>query len=285
MKKIMLIFSVVIALVFSVNLSYAQSPNPQSGSIGVEGTIPSDPPKTGATISVPGSGQSFSQNPVTVSGICPNGLLVKVYKNEVFAGSTMCQGGSYSIQIDLFSGQNELVVRVYDSLGQPGPDSNKVIVTYDDGSRDDGLSQLIITSNFATRGANPNEKLTWPIAISGGKAPYAVSVDWGDGTVDLISRAFAGEFELNHVYKQPGTYNVIIKVTDANGKTAYVQLVAVANGPVDASAQTNGKEDGKDTNVRVKVILWPMYILLPLIPLAFYLGKRHQLHILKHRFK
>ncbi|MCE7936768.1 hypothetical protein DYH10_03195 [Candidatus Saccharibacteria bacterium CPR2] len=283
MKKIIIVLILLINVVVLVSLTYAQSPNPQSGSIGLEGTIPSEPPKVGATISIPSGGQSFSQNPITVSGICPNGLLVKIFKNEVFAGSTTCQNGSYSIQIDLFSGQNELVARVYDALSQPGPDSNKVTVTYDDGSRDDGLSQLIITTNYATRGANPNETLTWPIAISGGKAPYAISVDWGDGTVDLISREFAGEFEISHVYKEPGTYNVIIKITDANGKTAYLQLVAVANGPVDTT--TTKQYEDKDLTTQTKIILWPMYLLIPLIPTAFYLGKRHELHSLKNRFK
>ncbi len=60
-----------------------------------------------------------------MSGICPGDLLVKIFKNNVFAGSVQCKNGSYSIVIDLFSGQNELVARVYDALDQPGPDSNK----------------------------------------------------------------------------------------------------------------------------------------------------------------
>ena len=68
--------------------------------------------------------------PVTVTGLCPDGLLVKLFKNNVFAGSVDCTKGSYSLKIDLFTGQNDLVARVYDSLDQPGPDSSIVRVRF-----------------------------------------------------------------------------------------------------------------------------------------------------------
>src|SRR3954469_10172322 len=103
-----------------------------SGSVGIEGRISSPPPTVPASISVPGTGQSFTTLPITVSGICTNDLLVKIFKNNVFSGSAQCKNGSYSIQIDLFSGQNELIARIYDALDQPGPDSNVVTVTFND---------------------------------------------------------------------------------------------------------------------------------------------------------
>ena len=55
-------------------------------------------------------------------------MLVKLFKNNVFAGSVQCEDGSYSIKTDLFVGTNELVARVYDDLDQPGPDSNVLTV-------------------------------------------------------------------------------------------------------------------------------------------------------------
>jgi hypothetical protein len=102
----------------------------ESGSVGLEGKINSEPPKTGATITLPRDGTTVTNLPTTISGLCPTGLLVKIYKNNVFAGSAQCNNGSFSIQIDLFSGRNELVARVYDSLDQAGPDSNTVVVTF-----------------------------------------------------------------------------------------------------------------------------------------------------------
>src|SRR5688500_18392318 len=113
-----LVIAVLVAACMVAGLSaiaHAQVENPKSGSVGLEGRISSPPPKTGATISVPTNGQSFTTLPVTVSGLCPGDLLVKVFKNNVFAGSAQCKNCSYSLVIALFSGENELVAREFDT--------------------------------------------------------------------------------------------------------------------------------------------------------------------------
>ncbi len=256
----------------------------ESGSIGVEGRISSPPPTTGATISVPGNGATFTALPITVQGICPTGLLVKLFKNNVFAGSTQCTNGSYAIIIDLFSGQNELVARVYDDLDQPGPDSNLVTVTYTD-PRQGAQNRVSLTSNFAKRGANPGQTLSWPIILSGGNGPYAVSVDWGDGTVlELQSREFPGAFDIDHVYDSPGVYNIVVKAVDANGGVAYLQLVGVANGPLSQSEATNSSSGSNESSEKQVEILWqPAAILVPFIVSTFWLGKKYQIKSIKTR--
>lgn len=247
----------------------------ESGSIGVEGRISSPPPTVGATISVPRDGQTFTGLPVTMAGICPDGLLVKVFKNNVFAGSTQCNNGSFSILIDLFSGLNELVARVYDDLDQAGPDSNIVRVTFNDGRPGAG-SRVSLTSSFAKRGANPGQTLTWPIVLSGGQGPYGLSIDWGDGKpADLSSRSVTGAFDIQHVYDNPGTYNIVIRAVDASGGVAYLQLVGVANGPLSQDAGGAGIADSGRQPVK---ILWqPAAILIPLIISTFWLGKKYEL--------
>lgn len=263
----------------------AQTPNPQDGAIGVRGQLSSPPPSVGATIAVPTNGQGFSNLPVTVSGICPNDLLVKIFKNSVFAGSVMCSGGSYSMQIDLFSGQNELVARVYDALDQAGPDSNTVTVIYTD-TRQGTPSRVSLTSNFAKRGANPGQTLVWPIILSGGEGPYAISVDWGDGkTPDLISQPFPGTFDISHIYDKPGVYNIIIKATDRNGGIAFLQLVGIANG---ALSQENGGQGGAAGGVTVPPtrILWqPAAILIPFLLPTFWLGKKYELKVIRKKIE
>src|SRR6185503_16826006 len=104
--------------------------NPKQGSAGLQGTVPTPPPDKAATIAVPRNGNTFNHNPIEVSGLCTTDLLVKVFSNNVFVGSALCVDGSYSVQIDLFDGRNDLVARIFDSLDQPGPDSNVVTVTY-----------------------------------------------------------------------------------------------------------------------------------------------------------
>lgn len=281
-----LVISVVaICVIVMPALVNAQSPNPQDGAIGVQGKLSSPPPTTGATIAVPTNGQGFSNLPITVSGICPNDLLVKVFKNNVFAGSVMCNNGSYSIQIDLFNGQNELVARVYDALDQAGPDSNTVTVIYTD-SRQGTASRVSLTSNFAKRGANPGQTLVWPIIVSGGEGPYAISVDWGDGkTPDLISQPFPGTMDIKHVYDSPGIYNIIIKATDKNGGIAFLQLVGVANGPL--SQDNGGEGDGGIglTSPQTRILWQPAAIMIPLIISTFWLGKKYELQVLKRKIE
>ncbi len=258
--------------------AFAASPGAtQNGSVGIEATIPANPPTTGATITFPANGQTFTNLPINVTGICPAGLLVKLFKNEVFGGSTQCNNGSYTITSDLFSGTNELVARVYDALDQAGPDSNKVTVTFNDTSFGVNGARVTITTNYAKRGSDPNETLTWPIILSGGKAPYAVSIEWGDGRTDLMSRASAGAFDIQHIYDTPGAYNILIKATDTDGAAAFLQVVAVTNGPLDQDS-TGGNSD---TITRVIIIWWPMIIAVAMIIAAFFLGRRHQLNALR----
>jgi hypothetical protein len=259
----------------------------ESGSVGVQGTISSPPPTTPATISIPRDGQSFTAIPITVSGICPNGLLIKLFKNNVFSGSVMCQNGSFSMQIDLFNGQNELVARVYDALDQAGPDSNTVNVSFTD-NRPGAGSRVSLTSNFAKRGANPGEALTWPITLSGGASPYAISTDWGDGkSPDLMSQQFAGTFNIKHIYDSPGIYNIIVKASDANGGVSYLQLVGVANGPLSQESSTSsGGNNNSNTSTPSARILWqPAAILVPFIFSTFWLGKRYELRVLRRKIE
>lgn len=264
---------------------HAQVQNPQSGSVGMEGRISSPPPKTGATISVPTNGQTFTTLPVTVSGLCPGDLLVKVFKNNVFAGSAQCKNGSYSLIIDLFSGENELIARVFDSLDQAGPDSNKVTVTFDD-KQPGAASRPTLTSNYAKLGINPGKQLTWPIILSDGAGPYAVSIDWGDGAeAQLMSLGFPGPFDIKHTYKTPGVYNVIIKATDRNDATAYLQLVAVVNGPLSQEDQSDGEDDEGAGTTRTKVLWQPALIMLPLLLATFWLGKRYQMKYLRKKIE
>lgn len=259
----------------------------ESGSIGIEGKVTAPPPTQAASITFPRDGATINDLPVTVTGICPKGLLVKLFKNNVFGGSAQCTNGSFSIQIDLFSGRNELVARVYDDLDQAGPDSNIVVVNYPF-NQFDGTSRPILTSSFAKRGANPGQTLTWPMTISGGSGPYAISVDWGDGKPpQLISLEFAGNFNASHVYDVPGIYNVTVRATDKNGQVAFLQLVGVANGPLSQANQEQGAGSSQigETTKKARIIWFPVLITVPFIILAFWLGRRHQLHTLRRQLE
>ena len=249
-------------------------PDPIPGSYGLQATKTQPPPEIGATITTPGSGSSFTTSPITVTGICPSGLLVEVYNNNVMVGSVMCVNGSFSIQISLFAGVNELSVSVYDDLDQMGPASNVVTVNYTDTRFTAFGSLMTLTSSYGRRSAPTGSELTWPLQLSGGTGPYALSIDWGDGEgPELKSQSLSGVIALAYSYKKAGIYQVNIRATDANGVSAFLQVIAVSNGEVDAAA---GVTD-TPTTTRTAILWIPAAVSLVLLLPAFWLGRRSQL--------
>lgn len=263
------------------------APPPQhiQSSIGLQGTIPSAPPSRSATITIPGNGAIFTGTPITVSGICPAGLLIKIFDNNVFVGSAVCSsGGSYTLQIDLFTGRNDLIARDYDSLDQNGPDSSTVTVTLNDAQFLQFGTHVSLSSVYAERGAPPGSELDWPVILNGGTGPYAISVDWGDGSpADLYSQSFAGSITLKHTYKSAGLYVVIVKATDKNGEEAFLQLVGQATGAI----QSNSHAASSSGNLIVQktVLWWPALAMFPLIIAAYWLGGRQKLFQLRKRMQ
>lgn len=260
-------------------------PGPKDGSVGVEGTIPSPAPTQAATIVQPANGQTFSTTPVTVSGFCPANTIVKIFSNGIFVGSAVCTNNSYTLQVSLFSGKNDLVARVFDALDQQGPDSNVVSVTFNDAQFNQFGSRVLLTSQYARRAADPSQTLSWPIILSGGIGPYAITVDWGDGSaVDLKSVPFAGVVNLDHVYKVAGTYKVTFKAVDANGTSAYLQVIAVAVG-ASKTNQSASSSSQQSTTVESRVSWQPMAGMALFAPISFWLGRRYELAALRKRIE
>ncbi len=282
--SLLALLAIFILLVFLVGqIAFAQVENPQSEGIGLQGKISAPPPTTAPTISAPGSGQVISSIPLQVSGVCSTGLLVKLFKNNVFSGSDKCVNGSYSITTDLFSGNNELVARHYDELDQAGPDSNIVSVRLNDAANSVNIVERItLTSVYATKGSDPGKELGWPIIISGGKGPYAVSVDWADGTgADVYSLPGAGEFIIKHTFKQAGVYRVIVKATDSKGTVGYLQIIAIANGEISENQVAGAVAQAANTKT---IWVWqPLLIMVPLIITTFYLGKKYTITRIRHK--
>jgi hypothetical protein len=261
----------------------AMAATSQSGSVGLQGKVSAPPPSQAPTINVPGNGQSFSSLPITVSGFCVNNTTVEIYKNSVFAGSTPCQSNSYRLQIDLFDGRNDLVAKEYDDLNQYGPDSTTVTVNFSSPVPSIG-PRITLTSEFSKRGANPGSILNYPVSLSGGSGPYAISIDWGDKSKpDLISQQIGGMLNLQHTYAQSGVYNVLIRATDANGNAAFLQVVGIGNGPIQKTG-SNGTS-GIITNEKTKIIWWPIIVLFVLMIIAFYVGQRQQLEAIRRRLR
>ena len=257
------------------------TPDPKPGGFGLEATKKQPAPTKGATITTPGNGASYDKSPVTVSGICPDGLLVQVSNNGVMVGSVMCTNGSFSVEVSLFAGDNILQATVYDDLQQAGPKSNEVAVRYTDTSFVSFGELITLTSAYGRRSAATSSQLTWPLQLSGGTGPYAFSLDWGDGSdIELVSQSLSGVVNIDHVYKQAGIHTVNVKVTDVNKVSAFLQVIAVANGVVDESS---GQQPEAEVGERVVVIWIPAAVALGLLFPTYWLGRRSQLVSLRNK--
>ena len=259
------------------------TPDPKPGSFGVEATKKQAPPAIAPTITTPGNGSSFSTSPITVNGVCQTDLLVQVYNNGVMVGAVICKGNSFSIQVSLFAGANELTAIQYDDLEQASPVSNTITVNYTDTSFTAFGQQITLTSSYGRRAAPAGSTLSWPLQLSGGTGPYAFSIDWGDGSKpQLMSQALAGIATISHDYKKAGIYIVNISVTDVNGVKGFLQVIAVASGKVDS---TTAAQTGDTPQVLSGArILWLPYIILLLLLLpTYWLGRRSMLVSIRNK--
>lgn len=281
--------AIVVALSLLVQPAYAitqiPDPEPKPGSFGLAASKTQAPPTQGATISTPGSGAGFTNSPITVAGICPNGLLVQLYDNGVMVGSSICNGGSFSMQVSLFAGDNELTVTVFDDLGQAGPTSAPITVTYTDTHFNAFGSLVTLTSSYGRRSAPAGTSLTWPLQLSGGSGPYAFSIDWGDGSKpQLKSQAFTGVVPIDHPYKKAGIYTVSVTATDTNGVSAFLQVVAVSSGKVDSTTGTVGGDASGAAKAAPPQVLWvPTIIMFALFLPTFWLGRLSQMVSIRNK--
>lgn len=283
----LIILLLLTAIPLSAYTSFALSPGPESRSVSLEGTVPGKPPTKAATITEPTDQKRFSISPVTVTGTCPVGTLVEIYKNDIFAGSTVCNdSGTYTLQIDLFIGQNVLIARVYDALNQTGPDSNKVTVFYDllpaQGAGitnfNFGGPQIVLSTDAVFRGTFPGQPMTMPLTILGGTAPYAFNIQWGDGQNTVVSRNSNATFLTDHIFKKAGTYQISVQATDAQSRVAFLSVAAIVNGQPDSIAGTTIKNTSAIAGI---LTLWPLYVSIVAVVLSFWFGELREKRVMR----
>ena len=283
----LLLILVGVLLTVSTVSAAPGDPPPQSGSIGLSGTMPETPPTTAAQITSPGNQQHFSASPVTVTGTCPKNTLVEIFKNDIFAGSVPCtDSGGFTMQVDLLIGNNTLIARVYDVLSQPGPDSNPVTTFYDAlppqtsslAPLNFANDQLILNTDAIYRGIFPGQPLTIPIGIIGGVPPYAVNIQWGDATNKIVPRNNNVTFNVDHTYSKPGTFQITLQGTDAQGRIAFLQVAAIVNGqPNTATTATTTKTPGN-----ALLVVWPLFAVAATMVISFWLGERREKQLLSN---
>lgn len=257
-------------------------PPPVTNTVSVQAVVPGAVPKNGPVITTPVSGQHFTSIPIDIRGTCQSGLLVNVYKNDVLAGAAICdRSGHFSLQADLFIGQNKLIASMVNQANQPSPDSSPITVYYDlastpvnviNGSANGQNGNVVIKAVSIYKGTVPGQEISWEVEIVGGIPPYALSIDWGDGTSDLATRTVAGKLTIKHTYKKAGGYKggyvLVIKAVDSVGTAGLLQLAAIVNNDLGSALTTTGPSGGQ------LVLAWPIWVLVFMIIISFWLGER-----------
>lgn len=283
---VLLIFVGLLLTVSTVSAA-GSDPPPQAGSIGLTGTMPEKPPTTAAQIDSPTNNQHFNASPVAVTGTCPKDTLVEIFKNDIFAGSAPCNdNGTFSLDIDLLIGNNNLIARVFDVLNQQGPDSNPVTTFYDAlppqtsslAPLNFASDQLILNTDAIYRGIFPGQPMTIPVSIIGGVPPYAVNIQWGDSTNSIVPRNNNVTFNVNHTYTRPGTFQITLQGTDSQGRVAFLEVAAIVNGQ--PSLASSGSTT--PTSVNALLVIWPLYAIAATMVASFWLGERREKHILSN---
>jgi len=274
----------------------------------VHASVPGLPPTIAATITSPSDGTHVAATPLTVTGTCPLGSYVSLYRNNLFSGVALCAAnGAYSLTTDLFVGANQLQARVYSQTDLPGPVAAPTTVYYDppantgvagssSGSTNSKVAAadnvppaaaLVLKSNFTYQGFYVGDPVSYQVSIDGGQAPYAIAVDWGDGQHTLLSRASSGEFDLTHTYQAAGGYHgsypIKVSATDAKGQQTNLQLLTIVNAqPSAVSSQlTTTGIGGKSALQQALRYIWPSYGVTVLLVSSFWLGERYEFGLLR----
>ena len=315
----------IVVAIFCVGWTgYVSGDTTDGGEYVVNAVVAAEALQTAATITDPATNTTVDQQLLTVRGTCPANSYVTLVQNGVEVGMGLCQSDqTWSVQISLSLGANILKPQAYNVTNHAGPASSSVTVNYvpsqpptlpppavgsgpvDDTSYQVPNEQAItnssvppkpvkqgkpfsISSAFTYDAVLAGAVLTHQITLADGTAPYAVSVDWGDGTSNLSSQTASGNLSLTHIYKKPGGYKhsyvVTVKAVDVTGKLRQLQFSVIVM-PVDALGVGGGTSKGAppvDYHLFWRLAL-PTFGIVFIALLSFWLGEHRELEILRQR--
>lgn len=259
-------------------------------------------PKNGAKLT--------DKKTITVKGTCLKELFVVIQNNNILAGSTMCANdGTFELQIQLQTGTNVLTALNYDNLNQPGPVTPSVTVYVtqktnptDNKVNTDSIAPVLpinpsiipgVSADFSncndylpgkmSAGGDPHvavacvPRLFGPkiqqvlgVLVWGGAPPYAINVDWGDGSEStLLMITTPGYKKESFSYASPGVYKITFKLKDANEKEAIVQTAVQVSGKTKTPLSSVTDDIFSTSWFKTPV---PLYLMAVAITLGFWGG-------------
>ncbi len=152
------------------------------------------------------------------------------------------------------------------------------------------IAPFLIAADFHYHSYVSGKPFTLSLGLAGGKRPYAVTIEWGDGTQSIIARDNSSSFSAKHTYILSGRnqriYLVKVKVVDGNGATTFLEIAepvhisgALVNGaPIVSGTGSNGNSPSSWR--QWLAFAWPTYGVVLLMVFCFWLGERQEYHTL-----
>lgn len=293
-------------LLLLLNNKFIQAAN----EVNLSATVLGDPPSTPAQINTPPPGSEFDDKTITLTGSCQSSLIVEIYRNGTFAGSTICSGsGTFTINITLVNGKNTLLAKIKDLSDQYGPDSIQVVVYYnapsnsggDSGSSSTGTDtagsgsqsitkssanaiEFLLSTKPLFRSAKQGSSFNFWYRIKGGTKPYAIVIDWGDGSKNTVqSVKKPGKHTVSHTYEKSGPFIVEVIGTDIANSRAWVTTVVnvdktKSETPIGITTKTCDNRGG-DNNLWCDLAnsidtAWPAFMFAVALTAGFWLGEK-----------
>jgi len=216
-----------------------------------------------AIINSPVNGFVTSTRRQVISGSCPTlnpQLFVLLWRGNDLLGSTVCSGGNFAIEITLVQGSNNIIPKLKNVTNDAGVDGIPVTVIYDpsktptaetfegEQTTPEPTSTSITQSQLTVIPENdfvlimPSGEASLTINIKDGEAPYTMTIDWGDGTIETLSFDTGGEKTLKHTFSSAHDSSISIKITDKNGRTYSLVLGAETSSPYTTTTPTTKPE-------------------------------------------
>jgi len=241
-------------------------------------------PTQAAQIINPKNKQVFNNRSITINGTCPTtppDNVVKIIDNGINIGTAACNDGQFRLNADLFNlGINYVRARVSDIFNQDGPDSVVIGVYYQPfgapGSSSGNSALFNVGIASAQYAVVNGHAYDVTLQISGGKAPYALNIDWGDGSNNLISRPDSSDTTVEHIYSLPAQYQITLNATDAGGKKAYAQTAVLVSGPMAATSNTTSQGGGLIYGQSMLATMLKVYGVITAAVFIFWLGEHYE---------
>lgn len=236
------------------------------GTVSISAVVPGTAPVIGATITSPTDGTKLVDlDAVEIMGVCAKGTFVVIKNNGNLVGSTLCtDAGIFVLQIQLQSGENILSALNYDNLNQSGPSTPSVTIYVTKTIKTEEVVAPTLPDNPSIiPGVGPDisgcdiykladlsvggevriavvciprlfesgQQQTLGFLVWGGSPPYAINIDWGDGSEDTLSSLPTQVYKTETFsYENAGVYNITFRLKDKDGKTAIVQTAVQVTG-------------------------------------------------------